>query len=253
MARRADRDEGDALAPLLECLQGGQARPGAARAAVHESGRTYVSTSALPRAAFPARNDARRGPGRPDRRTRQLVHGRLERTSGRHDLVFGSESRHAFHDGDQAGRGSLGMTGTAVVLRQPRRPGDDERRHAGPRRRGPNDMVSPNLHAHRTGAPGPLSPGLPYAVLHAERRGWWDTPRSGSTVVRGAPLVRGGEARPEPGPGQVHVARAWRAASAGRTSTSPRATWSRGATHAGHAGARGRRRWVDRLGPGSTR
>ena len=131
MPRRPDRDEGDALAALLECLQGGQPGPCAApRRRPRVRPRAYVSASTFP-AAFRAE---RRQAGQVGRivDARQLVHGRLAHL-GQHDLVFGSERAHAFHDGDQAGR-PLGMTGTAVVLRQPRRPGDDERRHAGPRR-----------------------------------------------------------------------------------------------------------------------
>ena len=125
-----DRDEGDALAALLECLQGRQ--PGARGAPCRPPRvRPRVGVRVQVPAAFRAE---RRQPLQVGRimDARQLVHGRLAHVR-RHDLVFGPERAHAFHDGHQAGR-PLGMAGTAVVLRQPRRPGDDERRHAGPRR-----------------------------------------------------------------------------------------------------------------------
>ena len=59
---------------------------------------------------------------------RQLLQGRLGE-GRRQDLVLGPECTHTFHDGHDAGR-PFGMAGTAVVLHEPGRPGDDERRHA---------------------------------------------------------------------------------------------------------------------------
>ena len=127
---RPDRDEGDTLAALLEHLQGGQ--PGTRGAPCR---RPRVRPRVRVRVHVPAAFSAeRRQPGQVGRvvDARQFAHGRLAHVR-RHDLVFGSQRAHALHDCHQPGR-PLRMAGTAVVLRQPRRPGDDERRHTGPRR-----------------------------------------------------------------------------------------------------------------------
>ncbi len=72
---------------------------------------------------------------------RQLVHGRLVE-GGSHDLVLRRHRAHASHDGGQPRR-ALGMAGPAVVLGQPARSGDDERRHVGSSRGRRRTVASP--------------------------------------------------------------------------------------------------------------
>ena len=126
MAGRPDGDEGDALAALLECLQGGQPGPGSApcrRPRVRPRVGVGVDVAASLRAERREAGEIGRVMDPRQLLQRRLVEGR------RHDLVLGSQCAHALHDGDQAGR-PLGMAGAAVVLGEPGRPGDDERRHA---------------------------------------------------------------------------------------------------------------------------
>jgi hypothetical protein len=88
MARRADRDEGKPLAPLLERLQGGQARP---RGAASRSPRVRhcigvgVNVAATLRAERRLAGEIRRVV-----HTRQLLHGCLAEVR-RHDLLLGPE------------------------------------------------------------------------------------------------------------------------------------------------------------------
>ena len=229
MAGRADRDEGDALAALLECLQGGQPGP---RGTPCRRPRVRPRVGVRVDVPAPLRAERREPARYAGSWTRASSSRDASRKGRRHDLVFGPECAHALHDGHEAGR-PLGMAGTAVVLRQPGRPGDDERRHAGARNR-PHDLT-------RMGSPRPMpmvrappSPGVtPYACLPC-RRGWSTGPARSTAAHTRWCGWRGRS--PNRGPARS-VCACGRAASAGRTSTSPRATWSR----AGRGSRRGTR------------
>ena len=97
-------------------------------------------------------------------------------------------------------------------------------------------MVSPRPTRMRTRVPCPHGGPAAPTLCPSCRRGWWTSPaRSMATRTRWC-----GSRGPSPSRARARSGCACgRAASAGRTSTSPRATWSRAAR--GDAGARGRR------------
>ncbi len=125
VSRRADRNESDTLASLLELGQGRQTRPRREPRRgprVEPRVRVRVNVSA---ALHTERLQTGEIVGVMD--PRQRVRCCLAE-SGHHHLVVGRECLHALHDGGQP-RGSLGVARTAVVLRKAGWPGEDQRRH----------------------------------------------------------------------------------------------------------------------------
>ena len=232
MAGRADRDEGDAISALLECPEGGQPGPRGApcrRPRVRPRVRVRVDVTAPLRAEGLETGEIDRVMD-----ARQLLQGRLGK-GRRQDLVFGPECTHALHDGHHAVR-PFGMAGTTVVLHEPGRPGDDERRHAGARHR-PHDLTrmgSPRP-SPWYGSARPCRPGRPTLARHA---GMGGRPARPGRRQR-TPVGAGGEAGPRTGARRGPCARAdVRRLPDG---PAPHGRRSAPAPAAGHAGARGRR------------